>query len=126
MKKKYIIPIIMAILILITGVCFSPKPIVKSDDALINIYYYGSSINEQIDSDALTDMLGDAKMRLSLCGVPQLTVDEYPIEINILDGGKMKHLVMGKTNLCYIGNGGMCYTIQNGEELYREIIGMIQ
>lgn len=126
MKKKYIITIIMVILILITGVCFSPKPIVKSDDALINIYYYGSSINEQIDNGALSDILDDAKMRLSLSNVPQLTVDEYPLEINIHDGKTMKHLVMGKTILCYIGNGGMCYTIQNGEELYREIIGMIQ
>ena len=60
MKKKYIITIIMVILILITGVCFSPKPIVRSDDALINIYHYGSSINEQIDNGALSDILDDA------------------------------------------------------------------
>lgn len=122
MKKKFIFIVIAIVVVLLL---FIPRPLIRSDDLRINVYYRNQGV-EEIDEAGLREILADAKIRLSAELAPdQYSAEDYPIELNILDSGKMKHLLLGKKYLYYGENSLFAYRILDGERIAEEIMALI-
>lgn len=123
MKKRWIILSVLAVLLLFI---FFPRPLSYSDDPVITVYYNTEHIKLS-DSDAaeLKEIITDAHMIFAFDLVPTPTAEEYPIEINVNDNGRIRHVILGEKNICYKGNDVFYYALFNGKGIYEQVSALM-
>ena len=121
MKKRWIILSVLAVLLIFI---FFPRPLAYSDDPVITVYYNTEHV-EIADTAALNEIITNAHMIFAFDLVPTPTAEQYPIEININDNGRIRHVMLGKKNICYKGNDVFYYALFNGKEIYEQISVLI-
>ena len=136
MKKKSIVcgAFIFVLILSEIIVFFRPRPLISlpytisnaietnSDVCIVSVYFNGNKIAEKFNEEMLLDVLSKYTCR-PVAGSWTHSV-EGAWEINLIQGGKSLHIVVGDFPFCYLRDGSY-YEIIKSDSLWREIDSIV-
>jgi len=116
------IAVVFTICMIVSTNVFSIKPLLSADAEVYAVYLNGEEI--RADMEQICEVLGEAEAALTLRKQGSYLMEDYPLEISVVDNEEPIHILFG-TDVHSYGSSGMIRTVQNGEEIYSRILEII-
>lgn len=137
MKRKAVV-LLLTGLVLVVGVCFLllyPHPLVKTpyqisseirsktDIVITGVGYNGENVTGKIDLFQLTEILSRYSCRVSLTRLGNFALEDT-LTVDLIQGGRPLHIVLGEQTLCHSGNL-IYFSIIDAEQLKSELCSLL-
>ena len=115
----FITLVILIMIIVMNGLI--PKTIVSEEKktSIVRVLYQGKEI--PFDETEVLGVLSEYYSKKTIHKMGGYPTDQVEIEIDLVEGHKPKHILLGELHLWYESTGKSIFEIINGQELLKEL-----
>lgn len=130
MRKRILIALIIVVVLAAFALfiinAFNEKPVIKNpDNALVtSVYYRDEVITSEIDTVSLIEYLATLTCTKTLKSYSPYYQSDVDFEINLRDGSKPLHILVGNINICYESSDKGFFEIENPDAVKKTLINM--